>query len=121
MRWQILASTQQWKEALEIAGKLVQVAPDVPLGWVHRSFSLHELKRTAEARDNLLRVVDRFGKDPIIRYNLACYECQLGRLEEAKTWFQKACEVGEPEKLRAMALNDPDLEPLRQQRGPGAH
>ena len=34
-----------------------------PLGWVHRSYALHELKRTAEARDNLLRVVDKFPAD----------------------------------------------------------
>ena len=120
MRWQVLAAARRWEEALETAAKLVHVAPEVPLGWVNRSFSLHELKRTAEARDNLLRVVEKFAKDPIIRYNLACYECQLGRLEEAKTWFQKACDVGVPDKLREMALLDTDLVPLRHQRGLGA-
>ena len=82
------------------------------MGWVDRSYALHELKRTAEARDNLLRVVDKFPTEATMRYNLACYECQLGRLEEAKTWFQKACDVGVPDKLREMALHDPDLEPL---------
>jgi hypothetical protein len=70
------------------------------LGWVHRSYYLHELKNTEEARDNLLRVVDKFLEDPIMRYNLACYECQLGKLEPAKNWLQKACEVGDPEKIK---------------------
>ena len=79
---------------------------------VHRSYCLHELKRSEEARDNLLRVVDKFPEDPIMRYNLACYECQLGRLEQAKNWLQKAYESGDPKKIRSMALEDPDLKPL---------
>jgi TPR repeat protein len=86
--------------------------PQHPLGWVHRSYCLHELKRTEEARDNLLRVVDKFPDDPIMRYNLACYECQLGKLEQAKNWLTKACELGDPKKIKMMALADPDLEPL---------
>ena len=61
--------------------------PESALGWVHRYYAFHELKRTAEARDNLLRVVDKFPEDPIMRYNLACYECQLGNLERAKQWL----------------------------------
>ena len=71
-----------------------------------------ELKRTEEARDNLLRVVDKFPDDPILRYNLACYECQLGRLEQAKGWLEKAFKLGDPKKIKLMALEDRDLEPL---------
>jgi len=48
------------------------------------------LKRTGEARDNLLRVVEKFQLSATMRYNLACYECQLGRLEQAKMWLEKA-------------------------------
>jgi tetratricopeptide (TPR) repeat protein len=117
VRWELLVALNRWEESLEVASKLMLVAPEVPSGWVHRSFALHELKRTVEARDNLLRVVDKFPNDTIMRYNLACYECQLGRLDQARAWFQKACEVGVPEKLRAMAMDDPDLEPLRKEGG----
>jgi len=48
----------------------------------------------------------------IIRYNLACYECQLGRLEQAKSWLQKSFELGDPRKIKLMVLEDPDLELL---------
>jgi hypothetical protein len=47
-----------------------------------------------------------------MRYNLACYECKLGRLEQAKSWLEKAFELGDPKKIKLMALEDPDLEPL---------
>jgi hypothetical protein len=38
-------------------------------------------------------VLDRFAKNPILPYNLACCACQLGNLKEAKTWLQKAFEL----------------------------
>jgi tetratricopeptide (TPR) repeat protein len=112
VRWQIYAKAKNWDAALDIASALIRLAPEHALGWVHRSFCLHELKRTEEARDNLLRVVEKFPEDAIMRYNLACYECQLGRLEQAKTWLEKAFDLGDARKLKLMALDDPDLGPL---------
>ena len=68
--------------------------------------------KAQEARDNLLRVVDKFPTSPIMRYNLACYECQLGRLEQAKQWLEKAFALGDAKQMKLAALDDPDLEPL---------
>jgi len=112
VRWEIYAKAKKWDAALEIASALVQLVPERPLGWVHRSFCLHELERTAEARDNLLRVVDKFPEDAIMLYDLACHECQLGRLEQTKHWLQAAFEIGDAQRLKLMALKDPDLQPL---------
>ena len=112
MRWQIYAVAKDWEAALTIASSLVQMMPENPFGWIHRSFALHEMKRTAEARDSLMPVLDRFPGHAILRYNLACYECQLGRLEQAKNWLQKAFAIGDPKKIKLMALDDPDLGPL---------
>ena len=47
-----------------------------------------------------------------MRYNLACYECQLGRLSEAKQWLARAFPLADARKIRAMALEDLDLKPL---------
>lgn len=117
IRWQIYAKAKKWDAALDLASALIQLVPELPLGWVHRSYCLHEMKKTGEARDNLLRVVEKFPEDPIMRYNLACYECQLGRLKQAKDWLEKACEVGDPKKIKSMALEDPDLRPFRSKIG----
>src|SRR5208337_2681802 len=100
VRWEICAKAKNWDAALEIASALVQAVPEHPLGWVHRSFCLHELDRTAEARDNLLRVVDKFPEDAIMLYNLACYECRLGRLGQAKHWLRAAFEIGDAHQLK---------------------
>jgi tetratricopeptide (TPR) repeat protein len=117
MRWQIFAKAKKWDAALDIASALIQLVPKYALGWVHRSYCLHEMKRTKEARDNLVRVVEKFPKDPIMRYNLACYECQLGRLQQAKKWLEKAFALGDSKKIKLIALEDPDLEPLWKETG----
>ena len=117
VRWEVYAAGRSWDAALEVAAALIQLDPEDPLGWVHRSYCLHELKRTAEARDNLLRVVSKFHLSATMRYNLACYECQLGRLAEAKDWLQKAFALGDEKKMKLVALEDPDLEPLRREIG----
>jgi tetratricopeptide (TPR) repeat protein len=112
VRWQLLGAEKQWEAALQIAAALIEQDPDDPLGWVHQSFSLHELKRTVEARDHLLRVVGKFQASATIRYNLACYECQLGNLEQAKKWFAAASRLGDRNKMKTAALEDTDLKPL---------
>ncbi|MCX6927311.1 MAG: tetratricopeptide repeat protein [Verrucomicrobia bacterium] len=112
VRWEIYAAAKKWEATLDIAAALTQLVPDDPLGWVHRSYALHELKRTAEARDNLLRVVGKFPASATMRYNLACYECQLVRRERAKEWLEKAFALGNAKKMKLAAQDDPDLEPL---------
>ena len=72
VRWEIYAAAKKWKATLDIAADILKLNPDDPFGWVHRSYALHELNRTAEARDNLLRVVDKFPTSATMRYILAC-------------------------------------------------
>lgn len=111
--WDVYAAGRNWESALEVAAALIQIDPEDPLGWVHRSYCLHELKRTTEARDSLLRVVSRFPLSATMRYNLACYECQLGRLTSAKNWLRKAFVLGDRKQMKKVALEDPDLGPLQ--------
>src|ERR1700740_248521 len=47
--WQICAKARKWEECVTVANQLVEVAPKAPLGWIHRSYALHELKQTQEA------------------------------------------------------------------------
>ncbi|MDW8309781.1 MAG: hypothetical protein RMK20_10450, partial [Verrucomicrobiales bacterium] len=88
--------------------------PDRPNGWLHRAYALRRatgggLERAWEA---LRPAADRFPREPIIPYNLACYACQMGRLDEARQWFVRALRVGDRATLKDMALHDDDLRPL---------
>jgi hypothetical protein len=42
-------------------------------GWIHQSYSLHELKRTIEARNQLLIVAKKFAGISTVAYHLACF------------------------------------------------
>ena len=112
VQWEIYAVERNWEPALSVAANLIELNPEDPLGWVHRSYALHELKRTQEARDNLSRVVDKFPSSATIRYNLACYECQLGNLAQAKLWLELALRMGNRNHMKLAALEDLDLKPL---------
>jgi tetratricopeptide (TPR) repeat protein len=112
VRFQIYASAEKWECAVEIARAISDLIPDNPFGHFHFAFSLHELKRTKEAYDVLIAVVDKFPTEHLIRYNLACYSCRLGDLKEAYQWLEKAIDLAGKEDIRQMALDDTDLEEL---------
>ncbi len=63
-----------------------------------------------EAHAILKRAEGVHPDDATIQFNLACYEAQLGNLDQAKAHLKRATRI-EP-KFRLMALDDPDLEPL---------
>lgn len=110
--WQIHAQRKQWKDCVVIARAMTKTAPSEPLGWIHLSYALHELKHTQEAWDNLIAIVGDFPKEPTMHYNLACYTCQLGDLPEARRWLKKTLALGRKQETKQMASQDLDLKPL---------
>ncbi len=110
--WRICAAEKHWLPALEVARRLIEVAPEIPAGWISQSYSLHEMKLTQEARNQLVPVAEKFPVVSTIPYNLACYACQLGNLTEARQWLAKAIKIGGAEDITSMALSDPDLKPM---------
>ena len=114
VRWEICARQKQWQEGAEVGRALIRVAPERPTGWIDLSYALHELKQTQEAWDNLFAVAGRFPKVPTISYNLACYACQLGKTWEAEQWLKRAIDIGDAKEMKEMAMEDPDLRPLRE-------
>ena len=98
--------------ALAVAETVVELLPGDLYGWIQRSFALHELKRTAEAREKLKPAAKKFPKQHLVFYNLACYACQLGERKEALKLLGKAIDLAGKNDIRLKALEDPDLEPL---------
>ena len=111
IRWQIYAIEKKWEACADIAETIIKLAPEDHHGWIHRSFALHELKRTEKAFENLLPIADKFSKIWTIPYNLACYCSQLQRLDEAQIWFKKAMAIDE-KIVKETAIDDLDLLPL---------
>jgi hypothetical protein len=70
------------------------------------------MKRTQEALDLVLPIIEKFPGVSTIPYNLACYACQLGDLEPARNWLAKAVKIRGKEDIRKVALADADLRQL---------
>lgn len=114
LRWSLCAGEQKWDEAFGVAKKLTTILPDEPAGWLHAAYALRRMSNGGidQALVFLQPASGKFPDEPVIAFNLACYACQLNQLDEARRWFQRACEIGGKHEMRAMALNDDDLKPL---------
>ena len=112
LRAVILIQGKRWKQALAASQELCRQEPEKTTGFIHAAFCLHELGRTGDARDLLLRGPESLRAEATFHYNLACYECALGELELARMHLEKSFALDK--NLREFARNDPDLAALRE-------
>lgn len=114
IRYEICAKAGEWEKAAEIARTLTQLEPRRPGAWISLAYAVRRKPGGGipQARTILVQARRAFPREIIIAYNLACYECQLGDLNAAKSWLEKACTLGDANKIELMALEDPDLKPL---------
>ena len=75
---------------MDIATALTQMTPDRRFGWLHLACSLRRLNRIEEAKEVLVKVMDKCEANSTFPYSLACYSAQLEQISEAKGWFTLA-------------------------------
>ncbi|HVM48087.1 MAG TPA: hypothetical protein VMU04_08670 [Candidatus Acidoferrum sp.] len=114
VQWLVAAEEKRWEEGLRVAQALVQQAPKRASGWLHQAYALRRVPggSVAKAWEALLPASERFSKEALIPYNLSCYACQMQELDTARVWLKRAAAIAGKEKIRNMALQDEDLEPL---------
>jgi hypothetical protein len=115
-RWLALAQNHRWDAAAKVARALIAAVPDRSLGWLHHAYALRRATGggVLAAFNALVPVVGKFPKEATIPYNLACYTCQMQRdADETLAWLRQAMKAGKRQEILAMAMKDPDLEPLR--------
>ena len=110
VRVSIYAGLEKWELMGTVAGRLAAHDPADAQWAISLAYATRRAQSIEAAKCILLEAVERLPEEPILHYNLACYECQLGELEVAKARLAHAFEL-EP-KCRLMALDDGDLAPL---------
>ena len=94
----------------QIAKRLAEFQPNDIQWTVSLAYATRRADSIQGAKQILLNAESRFPKEAIIKYNLACYCGQLGEIETAKNYLQKAFEIDSSWRLQA--LDDEDLKPL---------
>jgi hypothetical protein len=114
VRWLVYAERHQWSEGLRVAQILCETEPGRSSGWLHRAYALRRVPdgSVQKAWDALLPAFERFPDEAIIPFNLACYAAVLHDRDAARVWLKRAMKIGGKDKIKEMALADPDLELL---------
>ena len=82
---------------------------------LRRAFDHHGARRYAEGAAVLSAGLERFPDDPVLLYDLACYESMAGRGEDALGHLRRAVELDGS--LRELARGDSDFASLRDDPG----
>ena len=103
---------KQWPRVVGTAQLVCEKKNTCDRAWIAWAYALRELQRIEEAKAVLLRAETWHGsKSGVLHYNLACYHCLLGEMEEAERRLKRAC-ILDPS-WRAVALEDSDLKTMR--------
>jgi tetratricopeptide (TPR) repeat protein len=114
----IESEAKRWDACVEIGRALVELLPNDSFGWINHAYALRRATGggVQAAYDALLPAAERLKDLEPVTFNLACYCCQLGNLDEARTWLKKcfaqAASHGRGKRRRLEALAERDLEPL---------
>src|SRR5712692_3483148 len=111
LRLHHLMRRKSWCRALVISRKLCRVAPQCSAGFLHAGFCLHELGKTAEAKQLLLKGPAALLKEPIYYYNMGCYDALLGNVRDAQMHLQTSFQMDAS--FREIAKRDPDLKSVQ--------
>jgi tetratricopeptide (TPR) repeat protein len=109
-RMELLLETSRWEDGVQLGQSLCRLWPEEHEFHFRTAYCQHELKATPEARATLLRAPESIRATALYHYNMACYETQLGNLDEAKRLLKICFEKSR--EYRKGAQGDPDLKPL---------
>jgi Flp pilus assembly protein TadD len=112
IRLSLAMAVKDWPLAAELAQHMVTVQPDEPSWWINLAYSVRRCQSIELAEEILLQAAIQHPKEVMIHFNLACYASVTGRLAIASERLQQAIALNP--KIRALALEDEDLLPLRE-------
>ncbi|MGA7903330.1 MAG: hypothetical protein WCC08_03490 [Terrimicrobiaceae bacterium] len=110
VRLELYMAEKKWDLAAQVARHLVETGPENAGAWVNLAYSVRRSESLSEAERILLKASSFHPNNALIVYNLACYACVAGHVEEAKNRLQLAFDLAPS--FRDLALEDLDLLPL---------
>ncbi len=112
MLMNIRQNREQWEDMRDLAHGLRMEFPEDAEWWVADAYATRRGQSIQLARKILLEGLVHHYNDATIRYNLACYACQLGSPGECLDFLKEA--VKRDPSFKKLALEDEDLEDVRE-------
>ena len=110
VRLEIYRGLGKYEGMEAVASHLCRILPDDSQNWIDSAYAQRRHLGLDVAEKTLIEALKRFPEEPTIHFNLACYACQQGRLEEARGRLSEAIRL-EPA-FKQMALEDEDLQAI---------
>jgi hypothetical protein len=88
--WHVLFHKNLWKECVVVANQIIENDQNNAMAYIQLACALERFEGVENAYQVLRSVADRITDSLTINFNLACYACELGRLEEARQWLRRA-------------------------------
>jgi len=110
LRIAIYRGLEKWELMQEIAKRLADFQPDDIQWTISFAYATRRADSIPAAKEVLLNAESKFPKEAAIKYNLACYFCQTGDIQNAKNYLKEAFEIDL--NWRMAALEDEDLKLL---------
>ena len=110
VRLEIYCRMEKYEGMATIAEHLTKVIPEDSQNWISLAYAQRRYLDLQTAEKTLLEAQERFPEEATIPFNLACYACQLGGLDEAREELAKA--VGMEPAFKKTALEDEDLKAI---------
>ena len=110
LRIAIYRGLEKWELMQEVAKRLVEFQPEDVQWTISLAYATRRANSIEAAKEVLLSAEPKFPKEAAIKYNLACYFCQIGDIKAARNYLKKAFEIDS--NWRIAALEDEDLKPL---------
>jgi len=111
VRVEVCRALEKWEMMAQVTNRLRNIEPDEVGHPLNMAYAVRRFKSEAEAAGILSLALRRYCDDALVRYNLACYWCVMGRVEEAREMLETACK--KDGSLRELAETDEDLAGLR--------
>lgn len=112
LRVDVYMELKAWTEVVGTAQRVCEQRPGLERAWIAWAYALRELQRIEEAKVVLLTAERQHGATcGVLHYNLACYYCLLGDMDEAELRLSRACAMDAS--WREVALEDSDLKAMR--------
>ena len=116
LRLQIYAHAGEWDHAWHIGLVLINLVPDRVESWLATAHAARHATRGGpyQGYRTLLFAIKDHPNNWLVSFKLACCAYQRGDMGEGDWWLGKAGDQGGGKALQALAVTEPDLEPLRQ-------